>query len=123
MAHKILVVDEQPFMVRLIQHHLERAGYELIKASTAEEAQEAMNSGSPQLVVMGESVSSQSTPTPPVSPKDNHPIPVIRMTDIPATMPEQKEKSETEIIFRKPFSPLRLIETVKKLMPSEGSQS
>ena len=40
MPHKILIVDDEPFMLRLIQHHLEQAGYELIKARNGREALE-----------------------------------------------------------------------------------
>ena len=41
MPHKILIVDDEPFMLRLIQHHLENAGYEMVKARNGREAIEA----------------------------------------------------------------------------------
>ncbi len=114
MAHKILVVDDQPFMVRLIQHHLERAGYQLIKARNSQEANAAIIDQSPQLLLMAEKAAEVVTaaqPEPSLAPA----IPVIRMTDVPATMSEQKE-SETEVILRKPFSPAKLVAEVRRLL-------
>ena len=52
MPHKILIVDDEPFMLRLIQHHLENAGYEMIKARNGREAVEAATREKPRLVVM-----------------------------------------------------------------------
>jgi DNA-binding response OmpR family regulator len=112
MAHKILVVDDQAYMVRLIQHHLERAGYELIKARNTEEAKDALAKETPELVVMNErAIPSAETPS------DLATIPVIRMSEVPATMPDQNLPSETEVVFRKPFSPTKLVAEVKRLIP------
>src|SRR5207247_8694233 len=52
MPHKILIVDDEPFMLRLIQHHLEQAGYELIKARNGREALEIAAREAPRLVIM-----------------------------------------------------------------------
>lgn len=116
MAHKILVVDDQPFMLRLIQHHLERAGYELIKARNPQEAQSAIAQEGPHLVVMTEKANDQVAAGNKI-PASTASIPVIRMTDVPATMPEQKPESDDEVIFRKPFSPTKLVAEVRRLLP------
>lgn len=116
MAHKILVVDDQPFMLRLIQHHLERAGYELIKARNPQEAQSAIAQEGPHLVVMTEKANDQVAVPENKIPASTASIPVIRMTDVPATMPEQKESGD-EVIFRKPFSPTKLVAEVRRLLP------
>src|SRR5438874_13828275 len=52
MTRKILIVDDEPFMLRLIQHHLENAGYEMIKARNGREAIEAATRENPCVVVM-----------------------------------------------------------------------
>ena len=52
MPHKILIVDDEPFMLRLIQHHLEQAGYELIKARNGREALDIAAREVPRLVIM-----------------------------------------------------------------------
>src|SRR5678815_1156014 len=49
---KILVVDDEPIVHRLLQHHLERAGYEMIGATNGREAIEMAATQSPQLIVM-----------------------------------------------------------------------
>src|SRR2546422_8488716 len=49
---KILVVDDEPIVHRLLQHHLERAGYEMIVASNGREALELASREGPNLIVM-----------------------------------------------------------------------
>jgi DNA-binding response OmpR family regulator len=123
MAHKILVVDDQPFMVRLIQHHLEKAGYELIKARNSEEAETAMAQEIPQLVLMTERAGEHDDPVPEQKVRGQGPsVPIIRMTDVPETMPQQKPLAGDEIILRKPFSPTKLMAAVKRLLPENPSE-
>ncbi|MDB6028810.1 MAG: Response regulator consisting of a CheY-like receiver domain and a winged-helix DNA-binding domain [Verrucomicrobiales bacterium] len=124
MAHKILVVDDKAFMVRLIQHHLERAGYELIKARTPDEANAAIAHEVPNLVLMTDNADTQGTYLPESVIAQTHAnIPVIRMTDVPATMSEQKLTSTDEIVFRKPFSPTKLLAEVKRLLEVNPPES
>ena len=52
MSQKILIVDEKLFMLRLIQHHLKKAGYELIQARNGVEAIAAMAEHDPTMVLM-----------------------------------------------------------------------
>ena len=117
MPRKILVVDDKPFMVRLIQHHLERAGYQLIKARNRIEAMQAIAQQSPELVVMDETGAAQ----PAVSMKDfssqksEHNIPVIRMTDVPQDL--ENKVADAEVVLTKPFSPTQLVAEVKRLVP------
>ena len=116
MAHKILVVDDQPFMVRLIQHHLERAGYELIQARNPQEAHTAMVREVPHLVLMTEKAGELRPSVLKETPGIAQAIPIIRMTDVPETMPEQNPELKDEIILRKPFSPAKLLAEVKRLL-------
>lgn len=109
-------------MVRLIQHHLERAGYQLIKARNRQEAMQALAQQSPELVLMGEC----GTPAQPRSPlKDfkpndsEHGIPVIRMTDVPQDL--ENKSVDAEVVLTKPFSPTQLVAEVKRLVPETKS--
>jgi len=118
MPGKILVVDDKPYMVRLIQHHLERAGYELIKARNKQEAMQAIVQQSPELVVMdqhGAATAARSS-LQDFQPKDSEQnIPVIRMTDVPPDLEEAI--CNAEVVLTKPFSPTRLVAEVKRLVP------
>ena len=117
MSKKILLVDEKPFMVRLIQHHLERAGYKLITARNRQEAMQAMIQQSPELVVMNESANSGPSAS---SSKFRlrefeRNIPVIRMTDVPQN--SDNAQGAAEVVLTKPFSPTQLVAEVKRLVP------
>jgi two-component system, OmpR family, alkaline phosphatase synthesis response regulator PhoP len=120
MPRRILIIDEKPFMLRLIQHHLERAGYKLIKARNRQEAMEAIAKQSPELVVMDDNGDAQKAQAQleTVNPKQAaHSIPVIRMTDVPQGVEMQKNVIDAEVILTKPFSPTHLVAEVKRLVP------
>lgn len=117
MPRKILVVDDKLFMVRLIQHHLERAGFQLIKARNRQEAMQAIAQQSPELVVMNDGHATQAPPTLQDfhGRKSEQNIPVIRMTDVPQDF--DGNSSSAEVILTKPFSPTQLVAEVKRLIP------
>ncbi|NPV48284.1 MAG: response regulator [Armatimonadetes bacterium] len=52
MARKILVVDDERHIVRLVQVNLERAGYEVVTAYDGVEALEKMKTENPDMVVL-----------------------------------------------------------------------
>lgn len=110
MPDKILLVDEQLYMLRLIQHHLEKAGYELIPARNADEARAALEQARPRLMVGDAPVLTK------LQSADTEPIPAICVTDSPATRPGEPGH-DTDCIFHKPFSPTQLVAQVKKLIP------
>ncbi|PYJ86806.1 MAG: two-component system response regulator [Verrucomicrobia bacterium] len=118
MPHKILIVDDEPFMLRLIQHHLENAGYEMIKARNGREAVEAATRENPCLVVMdammpnmdGLSALRQLKQEP-----STRAIPVIMLTANPHKYTrEEAESSGAAIFLTKPFSPTQLLEEIRK---------
>lgn len=118
MTKKILVVEEKPFMLRLIQHHLERAGFELIKARNRQEAMDAIAQQSPELVVMDDSGSPLQTPFAELRPKKTvMGLPVIRVTDSPDIFEENNPTLDAEVVLAKPFSPTELVSEVKRLVP------
>lgn len=49
---KILVVDDDPHIVRLIQINLERAGYEVVSACDGKEGLDKVRSEKPNLVIL-----------------------------------------------------------------------
>ncbi|MFN7138569.1 MAG: hypothetical protein ACK4UN_04470 [Limisphaerales bacterium] len=115
MSQKILVVEDELFMLRLIQHTLSKAGYELIEARTSEEARAAIKEQRPTLVVGDSKVvenslrSDDSTP-PPDSVRT---IPVIRMSNEPSA--SSGGSDDCQVVFTRPFSPMKLVAEVKRL--------
>ena len=121
MSEKILVVDEQLFMLRLIQHTLEKAGYELIKARNGEEARAAMQQETPSLVV-ADMKSGVHPVLSELQKRDNSPrIPIIHVSDVPKTMSNATGARDGETVFHKPFSPTKLVAEVKRLMPQPST--
>ena len=118
MSKKILVVDDKAFMIRLIQHHLEKAGYQLINARNRQEAIVAMEQQSPELVVMDDH---SKTCEPVTLTQSAHPIPTIRMTDVPREL-DENASSNADVILTKPFSPTQLVAEVKRLVPETNSK-
>lgn len=51
-GHKIVVVDDEPAIRRLLKSALERSGYAVIEASTAREAQNALDIDQPDAVLL-----------------------------------------------------------------------
>lgn len=51
-AHKIVVVDDEPAIRRLLKSALERSGYAVIEAGTAREAQNALSIDHPDAVLL-----------------------------------------------------------------------
>lgn len=120
MAKKILVVDDEQYMHRLMQHHLVRAGYEMIIARNGREAVEKAAQENPHLVIMdvmmaemdGLSALRELKQAP--ATRD---IPVIMITASPhATMQQESEKAGAAGFYTKPFSPTQLLLEIKRLL-------
>ncbi|TMQ01237.1 MAG: response regulator [Verrucomicrobia bacterium] len=118
MQRKILIVDDEPFMLRLIQHHLENAGYEMIKARNGREAIEAAIRERPFLVVMDAMMPNMDGFTALRKLKEEpatRDIPVIMLTANPHKFGrEEAETSGAAIFLTKPFSPTQLLEEIRK---------
>ncbi|BCW97978.1 MAG: response regulator transcription factor [Armatimonadota bacterium] len=122
MPKKILAVDDEKHIVRLVQVNLERQGYEVVTANDGREALEKVESERPDLVVLdvmmpymdGFEVLQNLRRNP--STRD---IPVIMLT----------AKAQDADVFRgwqsgvdcyltKPFNPMELISFVKRIFKS-----
>ena len=118
MPHKILIVDDEPFMLRLIQHHLEQAGYELLKARNGREALEIAAREIPRLIIMDAMMPNMDGFTAlrqlKLDPATRS-IPVIMLTANPHKYSrEEAESSGATIFLTKPFSPTQLLEEIRK---------
>jgi CheY-like chemotaxis protein len=118
---QILVVDDDPLMHRLYQHHLERAGYQMISARTGREALDISSRQPPQLIVMDimmpdmdglealrELKKGEATKA----------IPVIVITANGHYMArKESEGCGAAMFLTKPFSPMQLLTEIKRIVP------
>jgi two-component system alkaline phosphatase synthesis response regulator PhoP/two-component system response regulator VicR len=119
---KILAVDDEKHIVRLVQVNLERAGYEVVTAFDGVEALKKVEEESPHLIVldvmMPQMDGFETLKHLKANPKTRD-IPVIMLT----------AKAQDADVFRgwqsgvdcyltKPFSPLELLTFVKRIFSS-----
>jgi len=124
MPKKILAVDDERHIVRLVEVNLQRAGYEVVTAYDGREALEKVKSETPDLVVLdvmmpymdGFEVLKNLKADPTTAE-----IPVIMLT----------AKAQDADVFRgwqsgvdcyltKPFNPMELLTFVKRIFDSQG---
>ncbi|MDB6055369.1 MAG: DNA-binding response regulator [Verrucomicrobiales bacterium] len=115
--NKILVLDTKLFMLRLLQHHLERAGYEMVQARNGEDALRAVQLNQFSMVLLDDSSRELFDPVIALLRMTQKHIPVIRMSEIPPGMLLPRS-NENEIVLTKPFSPTQLVSEVRRLMPA-----
>jgi CheY-like chemotaxis protein len=116
---KILVVDDEPFMLRLIQLILERDGYTMRQASSGDEAVDAVRQERPDLVIMDAMMPRMDGLTALRVLKESplsRSIPVILLTANPHKFPrEVAESFEATVFLTKPFSPTQLLQEIRRL--------
>jgi CheY-like chemotaxis protein len=118
---QILVVDDDALMHRLYQHHIERAGYQMISARTGREALDIATRQPPQVIVMDilmpdmdglealrELKKSDTTKA----------IPVIVITANGHHLArKESENCGAAVFLTKPFSPMQLLTEIKRIAP------
>jgi two-component system alkaline phosphatase synthesis response regulator PhoP len=119
---KILAVDDEKHIVRLVQVNLERAGYTVVTASDGKEALEKVAEENPDLVVLdvmmpymdGFEVLQNLRRNP--STRD---IPVIMLTAKAQDADVFKGwQSGVDCYLTKPFNPMELLSFVKRIFDS-----
>ncbi|MDB6019117.1 MAG: Response regulator consisting of a CheY-like receiver domain and a winged-helix DNA-binding domain [Pedosphaera sp.] len=121
MTKKILVVDDEYYMHRLMQHHLLRAGYSMVTARNGREALEKAAGEAPDLVIMDVMMAEMDGLTALKQLKETKAtseIPVIMITASAHFVTRQEsESSGAAGFFTKPFSPTQLLLEIKRLLP------
>ena len=124
MAKKILAVDDEKHILRLVQINLEKAGYEVVTGSNGREALEKVRSEKPELIVMdvmmpemdGFEALKQLKAAPETSD-----IPVIMLT---AKAQDADVfhgwQSGADLYLTKPFNPMELLTFVKRIFDAKG---
>ena len=128
MAKKILVVDDERQVVRLVQVNLERAGYEVITAFNGKDALKKIELENPDLVILdvvmpkmdGIQVLKILLKNP-----ATHELPVLMLTSKAADIGVFRDCQGPMVCYlTKPFNPMELISFVKRIFAvQEGSQA
>lgn len=122
MPKKILAVDDEKHIVRLVQVNLERAGYTVVTANDGKEALQKVSDENPDLVVLdvmmpymdGFEVLQNLRRNP--STRD---IPVIMLTAKAQDADVFKGwQSGVDCYLTKPFNPMELLSFVKRIFDS-----
>jgi two-component system alkaline phosphatase synthesis response regulator PhoP/two-component system response regulator VicR len=121
---KILAVDDEKHIVRLVQANLERAGYQVVTANDGKEALQKVAEENPDLVVLdvmmpymdGFEVLQNLRRNP--STRD---IPVVMLTAKAQDADVFKGwQSGVDCYLTKPFNPMELLSFVKRIFDSMG---
>jgi CheY-like chemotaxis protein len=116
---KVLVVDDEPFMIRLIEIVLEREGYVMVHASNGSEAVEVAQREHPEIIIMDgmmpkmDGLSAlRALKRDPATAE----IPVILLTANPNRFSREDAVSSGATTFlTKPFSPTQLLEEMREI--------
>jgi CheY-like chemotaxis protein len=120
-ALKVLVVDDEPLFQRLVQHHLERAGFVALNAANGRLAIEVAERESPCVIVMDvmmEDMDGLSALRQLKKSDKTRPIPVIMVTASEYQITRREaEASGAACFMTKPFSPAQLLMSIRRLLP------
>jgi CheY-like chemotaxis protein len=126
MPQTVLVVDDEPFMLRMIQLVLEREGYLCLKATHGAEALEIAARERPDLVVMDAMMPRMDGLTALRHLKQGEAtrgIPVIILTANPHKFSRQEAETVGATVFlTKPFSPTQLLAEIRRLTTNQDSE-
>ncbi|MFM1945246.1 MAG: hypothetical protein RI897_4228 [Verrucomicrobiota bacterium] len=123
-AFKVLVVDDEPFMVRLIEIVLQREGYQMLHAANGSEALECARREQPAAIIMDGMMPKMDGMTAlrllKQDAETGH-IPVILLTANPNRFSrEDAESSGATTFLTKPFSPTMLLSEIKRVSERGG---
>ncbi len=127
MPQTVLVVDDEPFMLRMIQLVLDREGYPFLQATNGGEAVEIAARERPALVIMDAMMPKMDGLTALRHLKQDpatRDIPVIILTANPHKFSRQEAETIGATVFlTKPFSPTLLLSEIRRLTAATGPPS
>ncbi len=126
MSKKILVVDDERHIVRLVQVNLQKDGYDVSTASNGREAIEQAQENRPDLIVMDvmmpEMDGFEALKHLKEDPKTED-IPVIMLTAKAQDADVFRGwQSGADLYLTKPFNPTELLSFVKRIFDSQASE-
>lgn len=124
MTQKVLVVDDDPIMHRVLRQYLERNGYQMIDADNGRAAIETAIRELPQVILLDVRMPEMSGLAALRELKENEitkdiPVIVVTVNADRLTLMES-QVSGASAFLAKPFRPSELMGEIKRLVPSEG---
>jgi DNA-binding response OmpR family regulator len=127
MAHKILIIDDDPDIVLATRMPLENAGYEVFAAHSQDEGLDAVDKVNPDLIILDVMMDTHTAGFQlalelhgPDAKPEHCAIPILMLTAVHQTTPLRfKPDSEylpVQEFISKPINPQKLLETVAKLI-------
>lgn len=124
MAKRILAVDDEKHILRLVQINLEKAGYEVSTASNGREAVEAVRANRPDLIVMDVMMPEMD---------GLEALQILKNDDATSSIPVvmltakaqdadvfQGWQSGADLYLTKPFNPMELLTFVKRILDAQS---
>ncbi len=126
MAKRILAVDDEKHILRLVQINLEKAGYLVVTASNGREALEAVALERPDLIVMDVMMPEMDGLEALQRLKADETtaeIPVVMLTAKAQDADVfQGWQSGADLYLTKPFNPIELLTFVKRILDAQSEQ-
>jgi two-component system, OmpR family, alkaline phosphatase synthesis response regulator PhoP len=126
MAKKVLAVDDEPNIIRLIRVNLERAGYEVISAGDGREALKKLAAERPDLVILDVRMpymNGLETLKEIRSNPATRALPVIMLTAKAQDQDVFRGYSHgADVYLTKPFNPMELLTFVNRLFTETTSE-
>ncbi|GAB4419679.1 MAG: hypothetical protein Kow00106_15970 [Anaerolineae bacterium] len=127
MAHKILIIDDDPDVVLALRMPLESAGYEVHDAHSQESGLKAVDQIKPDLIILDVMMDTHTAGFQlahklhgPAAKEEHKAIPILMLTAIHQTTPLRFGPDEDYLpvdgFIEKPIDPQKLIGEIKKLL-------
>lgn len=124
MPAKVLLIDDEPHMLRVAQFSLAKGGFELLTGHNGRQALEIARRAKPDLIVMDVLMPEMDGLTALRHLKqdpETASIPVIMISARGHVMTRQEaQESGAAVFLTKPFSPTHLLQEARRLIPSEN---
>lgn len=116
MPHKIMIVDDEMHLARIMQFTLQHAGYDVVTAFDGQEALESFERERPDLVILdlmlpvidGYKVCNMI--------KDNGAVPVIILSARDFKKERLEEPVRADLLMEKPFNTEHLLAEISRLL-------
>lgn len=126
MPSKILIVDDEVHLARILQFTLERAGYEVITAFDGQEAIKKARDEHPDLVILDlmlPLIDGYKVCNILKNDESIGNIPIIILTARDLAIEKLEEPVEADLLMQKPFNTGNLIESIADLLNGRGSDT